>query len=245
MNDFYIIANLKMNKTIAESKSYLNLLNENIRNFNNKNKIVICPSNISLFHFANEIQGMSLGIQDIDHREQGQGTGSISASQVKDICKFAIVGHSERRETFFENNKTLSEKLKILWKNKMTPIFCIGENQEVRDKGFEAVKKHLNNQLKDSLFENSDWENLLVAYEPIWAIGTGLSASPEQASEVITLIHEIIKEISGGIDIPILYGGSVNEENHLHFQNEEKINGLLIGSACLDPIKFSKIINNS
>tara|TARA_B100001167_G_C16756057_1_gene298781 strand:- start:722 stop:1453 length:732 start_codon:yes stop_codon:yes gene_type:complete len=243
MNDFYIIANLKMNKTIAESKSYLNLLNENIRNFNNK--IVICPSNISLFHFANEIQGMSLGIQDIDHREQGQGTGSISASQVKDICEFAIVGHSERRETFFENNKTLSEKLKILWKNKMTPIFCIGENQEVRDKGFEAVKKHLNNQLKDSLFENSDWENLLVAYEPIWAIGTGLSASPEQASEVITLIHEIIKEISGGIDIPILYGGSVNEENHLHFQNEEKINGLLIGSACLDPITFSKIINNS
>jgi len=243
MNDFYIIANLKMNKTIAESKSYLNLLNENIRNFNNK--IVICPSNISLFHFANEIQGMSLGIQDIDHREQGQGTGSISASQVKDICEFAIVGHSERRETFFENNKTLSEKLKILWKNNMTPIFCIGENQEVRDKGFEAVKKHINKQLKESLFENSDWENLLVAYEPIWAIGTGLSASPEQASEVISLIHEIIKEISGGIDVPILYGGSVNEENHLDFQKEEGINGLLIGSACLDPITFSKIINNS
>ena len=85
----------------------------------------------------------------------------------------------------------------------------------------------------------------MVAYEPIWAIGTGLSASPEQASEVISLIHEIVKEISGGIDIPILYGGSVNEENHLDFQKEETINGLLIGSACLDPITFSKIINNS
>ena len=243
MNDFYIIANLKMNKSIPESKSYLNLLKENIQNFNNK--IIICPSNISLFHFAKEIQGMRLGIQDIDHREQGQGTGSISASQVKDICEFAIVGHSERREIFFEDNKTLSEKLRILWKNNMTPIFCIGENQEVRDKGFKAVEKHINKQLRDSLFEDSKWENLLLAYEPIWAIGTGLSASPKQASEVISLIHEIVKEISGGIDVPILYGGSVNEENHLDFQNEEKINGLLIGSACLDPITFSKIINNS
>ena len=206
MNDFYIIANLKMNKSIPESKSYLNLLKENIQNFNNK--IVICPSNISLFQFA-------------------------------------IVGHSERREVFFENNKTLSEKLRILWKNNMTPIFCIGENQEVRDKGFKAVEKHINKQLRDSLFEDSKWENLLLAYEPIWAIGTGLSASPKQASEVISLIHKIVKEISGGIDVPILYGGSVNEENHLDFQNEEKINGLLIGSACLDPITFSKIINNS
>jgi len=103
MNDFYIIANLKMNKSIPESKSYLNLLKENIQNFNNK--IVICPSNISLFHFAKEIQGMRLGIQDIDHREQGQGTGSISASQVKDICEFAIVGHSERREVFLKITK--------------------------------------------------------------------------------------------------------------------------------------------
>ncbi len=243
MKDFYIIANLKMNKSIVESKIYLNFLKKNIQNFNNK--IVICPSSISLFYFANEIQGMKLGIQDIDHREQGQGTGSISASQVKDICEFAIVGHSERRQTFFENNKTISEKLQMLWKNNMTPIFCIGENQEVRNKGFKAIEKHINKQLRDSLFEDSKWENLLVAYEPIWAIGTGLSASPEQASEVISLIHETVKEISGGIDVPILYGGSVNEENHLDFQNEEKINGLLIGSACLDPITFSKIINNS
>ena len=85
----------------------------------------------------------------------------------------------------------------------------------------------------------------IIAISKMGAIGTGLSASPEQASEVISLIHEIVKEISGGIDIPILYGGSVNEENHLDFQKEETINGLLIGSACLDPITFSKIINNS
>ena len=143
-----------MNKTIDESKSYLNLLNKNIKNFNNK--IVICPSNISLFHFVNEIQGMSLGIQDIDHREQGQGTGSISASQVKDICEFAIVGHSERRETFFENNKTLSEKLKILWNNNMTPIFCIGENQEHLEISVLKVPKTLNSYSEEETSETDE-----------------------------------------------------------------------------------------
>ena len=102
-------------------------------------------------------------------------------------------------------------------------------------------KKHLNKQLKESLFENSDWGNLLVAYETIWAIGTGLSASPEQASEVINLIHEIIKEISGGIDIPILYGGSVNEDNATELLNAPNLDGFLIGGASLDSESFYKI----
>ena len=138
MNKFYIIANLKMNKSFDESKLYLDSLQNKVSN--SKNKIIICPSSISLEYFYKNIIGMKVGAQDIDHRKEGQGTGSISASQIKDICDYVIIGHSERRETFLENHKVLSEKLKLSWTNNIKPIFCVGENINIRNKGPKAVE---------------------------------------------------------------------------------------------------------
>ena len=186
-----------------------------------------------------------IGIQDIDHREEGSATGSISASQVKEICKYAIIGHSERRETFFETNEIIREKLLRCWENHITPILCVGESLEIRNKGLDKVKEHLFFQLEKSLSSDAKWKDLIIAYEPIWAIGSGNSASKNEAFEIIELINGKLDTMSGGINIPVLYGGSVNVENFKDFLSIEKISGLLIGSASLHPEDLSKIINNS
>ncbi|NCG35334.1 MAG: hypothetical protein GWO78_05015 [Dehalococcoidales bacterium] len=149
MNKFYIIANLKMNKSFEESKKYLKSLQNKVKS--SKCKIVLCPSNISLAHFNKNIHEMELGIQDIDYRNEGQGTGSISASQIKDICDYVLIGHSERRETFSEDHKLLNKKLKSSWKNNLKTIFCVGENINIRNKGSKAVEDYIVKQLVNSL----------------------------------------------------------------------------------------------
>ena len=243
MNKFYIIANLKMNKSFDESKLYLDSLQNKVSN--SKNKIIICPSNISLEYFYKNIIGMEVGAQDIDHRKEGQGTGSISASQIKDICDYVIIGHSERRETFLENYKVLSEKLKSSWTNNITPIFCVGENINIRNKGPKAVEDFIVQQLENSLLPNSNWNNLLVAYEPIWAIGTGKAADLKEITNVLDVIRKTLSQLSDNTNIPILYGGSINEKNFTDYKNIRNINGFLIGSASLEPDILSKIINNT
>jgi triosephosphate isomerase len=243
MNKFYIIANLKMNKSFDESKLYLKSLQNKI--INSKNKIIICPSNISLEYFYKNIIGMEVGTQDIDHRKEGQGTGSISASQLKDICDYVIIGHSERRETFSENHKILSEKLKLSWTYNIKPIFCVGENINIRNKGSKAVEDFIVQQLKESLLPDSNWDNLLVAYEPIWAIGTGKAADFKEITNVLDVIRKTLYQLSNSTNIPILYGGSINEKNFKDYKNKKNINGFLIGSASLDPDILSKIINNT
>ena len=188
---------------------------------------------------------MKVGAQDIDHRKEGQGTGSISASQIKDICDYVIIGHSERRETFLENHKVLSEKLKLSWTNNIKPIFCVGENINIRNKGPKAVEDFIVQQLENSLLPNSNWNNLLVAYEPIWAIGTGKAADLKEITNVLDVIRKTLSQLSDNTNIPILYGGSINEKNFTDYKNIRNINGFLIGSASLEPDILSKIINNT
>ena len=238
----YIVANLKMNKNIENFQTYLSSLSSSVKNFNNE--IIICPSSIFLQKLFNLNTKFSIGIQDVDHREEGAATGSIAATQINGICKYAIVGHSERREVFFENNLMIKEKLKRCWENEITPILCIGESLKIRKKGIQEVKKHLFSQLEDSLSLNSNWKNLIIAYEPIWAIGTGLSASKNEVSEISDLLSEKLYALSNLSSIPILYGGSVNENNFKDFQNIKSLSGFLIGSASLDSSTLSKIINN-
>ncbi|MDG2100832.1 MAG: triose-phosphate isomerase [Dehalococcoidia bacterium] len=242
MNKFYIIANLKMNKSFEESKKYLKSLQNKVKS--SKCKIVLCPSNISLAHFNKNIHEMELGIQDIDYRNEGQGTGSISASQIKDICDYVLIGHSERRETFSEDHKLLNKKLKSSWKNNLKTIFCVGENINIRNKGSKAVEDYIVKQLVNSLEPDSDWKNLIVAYEPIWAIGTGKPADTLQIKDVLEVIKLTLSQLSNNINIPILYGGSINEKNFQEYKNKKNIDGLLIGSASLDPDILSNIINN-
>lgn len=231
-----------MNKSFEQSQIYLKTLQNKIKNSNCK--IILCPSNISLEYFYKNINGMEVGIQDIDYRNEGQGTGSISASQVKDICNYVLIGHSERRETFSEDEKILNKKLKSSWKNNLKTIFCVGENINIRNKGNKAVEDYIVQQLVNSLKPDSDWNNLIVAYEPIWAIGTGKPADSSQIKDVLEVIKQTLSKLSNNKKIPILYGGSINEKNFQDYKNQRNIDGLLIGSASLDPDVLSKIINN-
>lgn len=241
MSKFFVVANLKMNKSFNESVIYLESLIQNVTNYDDE--IILCPSNISLEYFSKNIGKFKLGIQDVDQRDQGQGTGSISASQVKDLCTFSIVGHSERRIQFNETDEIIFQKIKILQKNDIIPILCIGEDLNIRKKGFLEVEKFLSNQIKNSINKQINTNNLLIAYEPIWAIGTGKSASISDINDVINVIEKNLKDISDN-KVPILYGGSVNEQNSNLFRQHEKISGILIGSASLDYKILSRIINN-
>lgn len=238
----YIVSNLKMNKNFKDFEKYLIELNSKITNFNNE--IIICPSSIFIEKMSKTKINVSIGIQDIDHRDEGAATGSISATQIKNICKYAIVGHSERRDVFKEDNFMIKEKLSRCWENDITPILCIGESLKIRENGIKEIKEHLFFQLDNSLSPDSNWENIIVAYEPIWAIGTGLSATKNEIQEITDLLNDKLSVLSNSYDIPVLYGGSVNDDNFKDFQNINSLSGFLIGSASLDPTIISKIIND-
>ena len=238
----YIVSNLKMNKNFKDFEKYLIELNSKITNFNNE--IIICPSSIFIEKMSKTKINVSIGIQDIDHRNEGAATGSISATQIKNICKYAIVGHSERRDVFKEDNFMIKEKLSRCWENDITPILCIGESLKIRENGIKEIKEHLFYQLDNTLSPDSNWENIIVAYEPIWAIGTGLSATKNEIHEVTDLLNNKLSVLSNSYDIPVLYGGSVNDDNFKDFQNINSLSGFLIGSASLDPTILSKIIND-
>ena len=184
---------------------------------------------------------IKLGTQDIDHKG-GSRTGVISNEMILDYeCDFCIVGHSERRQYFNENNSTIRKKIHKLI-NEVTPILCVGES-------FEENKNNLtedviSKQLK--VLEGLNFQNkIVIAYEPIWAIGTGITPSKEQINEIHKLIKDVVQSSSINSLIPyVLYGGSVNEENCKNFFKSEFIDGALIGGASLDGSTFAKIVTS-
>ena len=241
MSKFYILANLKMNKSFDQSVKYLESLSKKVTNYDDE--IILFPSNISLEYFSRNIGKFKLGIQDLDFRNEGQGTGSIAASQVKNLCDYSLIGHSERRQHFFENDEIISRKINISQKNNITPVLCVGEDLDTRNKGFSEVEKFISNQINKAISEETDIRNIMIAYEPIWAIGTGKSASIIDIEEVILIIKNCLEKISKQFIVPIFYGGSVSEKNSEEFRKSKKINGILVGSASLDSEILSKIIN--
>ena len=241
MSKFYILANLKMNKSFDQSVKYLESLSKKVTNYDDE--IILFPSNISLEYFSRNIGKFKLGIQDLDHRNEGQGTGSFAASQVKNLCDYSLIGHSERRQNFFENDEIISRKINISQKNNITPVLCVGEDLDTRNKGFIEVEKFISNQINKAISKETDIRNIMIAYEPIWAIGTGKSASIIDIEEVILIIENCLEKISKQFIVPILYGWSVSEKNSEEFRKSKKINGILVGSASLDSEILSKIIN--
>jgi triosephosphate isomerase len=186
---------------------------------------------------------IKLGAQDCHFAEKGSFTGDISAEMIRDLgCKYVIIGHSERRDAHGESNELLAKKLTAAVRASLTPIFCIGESKETRDAGqhLEFIEK----QIMESLSTELEMDNLVIAYEPIWSIGTGTTPTVEQVSEMVEFIKKIIKEkFSNNIkDSAVLYGGSVTSANSGAILKVS--NGLLVGKASLDAAEFIKIAHS-
>ena len=242
-----IAGNWKMHKTVSEAVE----LAEDIvmETDGTLNEVVIFPPFTALETVADAIDGkhVGYGAQDLHWEDKGAFTGAVSGAMIADICaEYVLVGHSERRTIFGENEKIVASKIIAAYRNGLKPMLCVGENLAEREAGKTARK--INMQLKSALrvISAEDAENLVVAYEPIWAIGSGKAATPEDALEVCTLIREKIGKIFTpdiARKVRILYGGSVNEKNAASF-NLSGIDGVLVGGASLKADTFAAIVRS-
>lgn len=242
-----IAGNWKMHKTVSEA---VELAEDIVMETNGTlNEVVIFPPFTALETVADAIDGkhVGYGAQDLHWEDKGAFTGAVSGAMIADICaEYVLVGHSERRTVFGENEKIVASKIIAAYRNGLKPLLCVGENLAEREAGKTARK--INMQLKSALrvITAEDAENLVVAYEPIWAIGSGKAATPEDALEVCTLIREKIGKIFTpdiARKVRILYGGSVNEKNAASF-NLSGIDGVLVGGASLKADTFAAIVRS-
>lgn len=242
-----IAGNWKMHKTVSEA---VELAEDIVMETNGTlNEVVIFPPFTALETVADAIDGkhVGYGAQDLHWEDKGAFTGAVSGAMIADICaEYVLVGHSERRTIFGENEKIVASKIIAAYRNGLKPMLCVGENLAEREAGKTARK--INMQLKSALrvISADDAENLVVAYEPIWAIGSGKAATPEDALEVCTLIREKIGKIFTpdiARKVRILYGGSVNEKNAASF-NLSGIDGVLVGGASLKADTFAAIVRS-
>lgn len=244
-----VAGNWKMNKNLQEGIALAKELDEALKGKSINCDVVICTPFIHLASVANAIDTtkIGLGAENCADKESGAYTGEVSASMVASTgAKYVILGHSERRAYYHENAEMLKEKVNLVLANNLTPIFCIGEvlSERESEKHFEVVKE----QIEKSLFELSaeDFGKLVIAYEPVWAIGTGKTASADQAQEMHAFIRNIIAEKYGNEvaeDTSILYGGSANAGNAKELFSNKDVDGGLIGGASLSVDKFMPIID--
>jgi triosephosphate isomerase len=243
-----IAGNWKMNTTLSEGLALAKGLDEALKGKSLLCDVVIGTPFIHLASIAASIDTARIGIaaQNCADREKGAFTGEVSAAMVASTgAKYVILGHSERRQYYLETPETLKTKVKLALANKLTPIFCIGEVLEEREAGkhFEVVDE----QIKSSLFELSpeDFAQIVIAYEPVWAIGTGKTATAEQAQEIHAHIRHTIAAAYGdeiAANTSILYGGSMNAENARSLVAKPDVDGGLIGGASLSVEKFLPIV---
>lgn len=239
-----IAGNWKMNLLLEEAIDLfeqLNVLKES------KSRIIVFPSFLYLGSFYNKFQGIiEMGAQNCSQFDSGAYTGDVSSAMIKSIgVNNVLVGHSERRQYFGETNEILKVKLNRVFEQGLSPFFCCGETREIREK---ATHVHfVRTQILDSIghLTPEQASQLVIAYEPVWAIGTGLNATAEEAQEMHASIRELIKERWGeeiALKIPILYGGSLKSSNALSLLTMPDIDGGLIGGASLKAEEFLSII---
>jgi triosephosphate isomerase len=243
MHKPFIAANWKMNKTISETKEFITNFIPAVRDVSDVD-IAIAPPFTSLSVAAEELKGTNilLSAQNVFYQEKGAFTGEISPLMLSDIgCKYVIIGHSERRQYFKETDLIVNRKIKAVKKAGLGIILCIGESLEEREAGktFDVLLKEIEEGLKEV-----DLENLIIAYEPIWAIGTGKTATPEQAQEAHAYIRERLKILYGNQadKFCIIYGGSVTPDNIDSLMACRDVKGALVGSASLQVDSFTMIV---
>ncbi|MCY3543308.1 MAG: triose-phosphate isomerase [Chloroflexi bacterium] len=243
-----VVGNWKMNTTLVEAETLAAGIAERIDNgyspYDAGVEVVVCPPFISLsaVQAALRNNNISIGAQNVHHAASGAYTGEVSAGMLVDICKYAIVGHSERRSLFGETDESVNLKAKAALDAGITPIVCVGESLEERESG--NADSVVERQVGVGL-DGVDLGGVVVAYEPVWAIGTGQSASPEIAQSMMAHIRQTLAAL-GGTDaadtVPLLYGGSVNAGNIAGYIAQPDVNGALVGGASLDAESFTDIV---
>lgn len=243
-----IAGNWKMNTTPEEGVKLAQQIVATINNSDSK-KVILIPPFTHLSAVQNSLkssQNIYLGAQNCYYRDEGAFTGEISVPILKSLgVKYVIIGHSERRQHFREKNEVLAEKVKACLKHGLTPVYCCGETLQQREN--DSYIQIILNQLREGLFHLDDksLQNVIVAYEPVWAIGTGRTASPKQAQEIHELARSFIRdrynnETSDAVHI--LYGGSVKPDTAAEIMHQEDIDGALVGGASLNAADFNAII---
>ena len=250
MRRVIIAGNWKMNKTVSEAIELVNGLKRELSDIQNID-IVVIPPYIALSEISDILtnSNIELGAQNVYWEEKGAFTGEVSPTMLKDIkAKYVVIGHSERRTYFGETNETVNKRFRASLKAGLLPIMCIGERLEEREAGktFDVVKDHLEGGLKG--LSKEEVLKIVIAYEPVWAIGTGKTATPEQAEEVHKYIRKLLSAMYGksaAESIRIQYGGSVKPENINELINQENIDGALVGGASLKIEQFVPIVKES
>lgn len=248
MRQKIVAGNWKMHKNAEETEDLLNELIAKLPNDKDV-EIIVAPTFVNLSSAVNHLEftNIQVAAQNMHQAESGAFTGEISADMLKSIgVNTVILGHSERRAIFHETDAIISFKVDAALKHDLRVIFCFGE--ELKDRQNNQHFNVVENQLKDGLFQidKSDWENIVLAYEPVWAIGTGETASPEQAQEMHEFIRETVRKAFGSDiaeNVSILYGGSVKPDNAKEIFGKPDVDGGLIGGAALKADDFAAIAN--
>lgn len=249
MSKKLIVGNWKMHFTTGQASLYLHKLQEKAPNYRDV-EVVLCPGLLSLQSLSLQVnhRKFRLGAQNCYYQDEGAFTGEISATQLRGLVHYVIVGHSERRHIFGETNKEAANKVQAVLRNGMQPILCVGETKQERREGETAHVIH--DQVVAGLrnVSSDEIENVVIAYEPVWAIGTGDVASVEDALKAAKLIRKHVRALYGDKAaevVRVLYGGSVDHANSGGFMRAEGIDGLLVGGASLKAPVFSAIIDSA
>jgi len=241
-----IAANWKMNKTIGEARAFCEALLPEVEERGEGAEVVICPPYLALPLVAQLCEGTGVGVaaQNMYYEESGAYTGEVSAAMLLDAgAGGVILGHSERRQLFDESDEALARKLPVALAAGLLPILCVGESETERES--DETDRVLRRQVDAALrrVEDAQLAEVVIAYEPIWAIGTGKVATPDQAQEAIAFVRALVagRSPEQAEQIRILYGGSVNDENAAELLALPDVDGALVGGASLDPEKFAAI----
>jgi triosephosphate isomerase len=242
----FIAGNWKMNKTIAEAEEYIQALLPKVGAIGDV-EIVICPPYTALQAMVDSARGSSVQVyaQNMHEADDGAFTGDVSAPMLSEIdVQGVILGHSERRQSFNETDRALQQKVPKALAAGLTPILCVGETEEERERG--DTERKLRHQVQEGLEKvpKDRLAGVVIAYEPIWAIGTGLVATPEQAQDAIAFVRALVedRDKAAGTAVRILYGGSLKPDNAPELLSLPDVDGALVGGASLDAGSFAEIV---
>jgi triosephosphate isomerase (TIM) len=245
----YIIGNWKLNKTIAEAEAFVQALLPRVAAVDGVD-FGVCPSFLSLQPVVDSARGSQLGVfaQTMHQADSGAFTGEVSAPMLVEVdVQGVLLGHSERRETFGETDAALREKVPRALDAGLVPVLCVGETEEERERGEteEKLRRQVNEDLAGVPAERL--ADVVIAYEPIWAIGTGKTATPDQAQEAVAFVRSLVGGLDAGAaeEVRVLYGGSVNKDNLGELLAMPDVDGGLVGGASLDPAAFAQMVETA